>query len=168
MTTIKSYLGWAALAVAIFLSGWWVQGWRKDAQIADLKSSHAQVLTDIASATTEAMRSTLQEERRRYAVVESARNEAEKLTQAAAGDAAKYRSAYSRLLNSTDKMVADLKREYPAIAEGGPTAGASIDMLAHMLGRIGEAAGELAAYGDAARNSGLICERTYDGLSEQP
>lgn len=51
---IKSRLTGAALAVAIFLSGWWVQGWRYEARLSDLKAQHslelAARMTDVAHA----------------------------------------------------------------------------------------------------------------------
>lgn len=49
-------------------------------------------------------------------------------------------------------------------AEGSPPAGDPIGVLADVLGRADQRAGELAEYADSARNAGITCERAYTAL----
>jgi hypothetical protein len=54
----------------------------------------------------------------------------------------------------------------PAIAASGASAGAAGGMPADdVLRRLGEAARQLAAYADATRNAGQLCESDYDALT---
>ncbi|MFC3338842.1 DUF2514 family protein [Paracandidimonas soli] len=163
----RGYGAVAALSVALT---WIVLGWRHDASMARIQAEHAQVLESIATASSDAMKSTLDEERRRYAALENARDNAEKMSATSAADAAAFRAANQRLRNRVNALAADARARYPALAEGGPTAAQAVDMLAYMLGRLGDAAGELAEYGDAARGAGLTCEFIYDSVasSAQP
>ena len=52
----------------------------------------------------------------------------------------------------------------PAASAGSPTTTASADLLSDVQRRIDAAAGLIAAYADAARPAGLLCERDYDAL----
>ena len=56
----------------------------------------------------------------------------------------------------------------PGLAPGRPPANAAGDLLADMLERLDETAGELARYADQARLAGQLCERAYDALTEKP
>jgi hypothetical protein len=66
-----------------------------------------------------------------------------------------------------DALVANTAHRNPALADGGPSkpSGDAVDMLAHMLGRALDAAGQLAVYADKLRIAGLMCERAYDGVA---
>ena len=44
-------IGFVLCAVGLFAAGWLVQGWRMSSQISDLKTTHAEVLRDIAEKT---------------------------------------------------------------------------------------------------------------------
>jgi hypothetical protein len=54
----------------------------------------------------------------------------------------------------------------PAAPAGSAPAHASADLLSDVQRRIDEAAGLIAAYADAARPAGLLCERDYDALRD--
>ncbi len=43
------------VGIALFATGWSVNGWRKDADLADVKRQHAEVLSGIARKTTDAV-----------------------------------------------------------------------------------------------------------------
>ena len=43
------------VGIALFATGWSVNGWRKDADLADVKRQHAEVLAGIARKTTDAV-----------------------------------------------------------------------------------------------------------------
>lgn len=56
----------------------------------------------------------------------------------------------------------------PASAASGPPANAPADLLADMLERTDEIAGELARYADQARIAGQLCVRAYEALTTDP
>lgn len=55
----------------------------------------------------------------------------------------------------------------PAAAAGSAPAAAPADLLSDMLGRIDEAAGEIARHADDARIAGQLCERSYAALRQE-
>ncbi|HDR9034379.1 TPA: DUF2514 family protein [Burkholderia vietnamiensis] len=82
---------------------------------------------------------------------------------AALADAFAARAAAGSLQQRVDQLVAAAR--HPAAAAGSPAAGDALDLLADVLGRAGERAGELAEYADRARIAGQQCERDYDALT---
>lgn len=75
--------------------------------------------------------------------------------------------ASARSLRERARQLADASRQAcPPVAAsaGSAPAEAPADLLAGMLGRIDEAAGELARYADDARTAGQLCERIYDSM----
>lgn len=54
----------------------------------------------------------------------------------------------------------------PRATERGAAAAGAGDLLAELLGRLDQAAGELAEYADQARVSGQLCERSYEALKQ--
>lgn len=54
-----------------------------------------------------------------------------------------------------------------AAAAGGPAAAAPGDLLADLLERVDEAAGQVGRYADQARLAGATCERAYRALTDQ-
>lgn len=52
----------------------------------------------------------------------------------------------------------------PAAPSGRQPADAPGDLLADMLGRVDDAAGEIGRYADQARLAGQLCQRSYDAL----
>lgn len=156
-------VGAVALALA-FGAGWVVNGWRLDAKLARVEGQHAQVLEQLANTATASAQAARAEEARRTAVMEEQRDIAQKIAAAASADADTRAASYRRLRHRIDTLLADAIGSNSALADGGPAAGAPIDMLAHVLSRALEAAGQLAEYADQARGAGLTCERSYDLL----
>lgn len=82
---------------------------------------------------------------------------------AALADAFAARAAAGSLQQRVDQLAAAAR--HPAATAGSPATGDALDLLADVLGRADERAGELAAYADAARIAGQQCERDYDALT---
>lgn len=168
---IKSMIGllagWrgyaAALAVGAAVAGyvaWAIQA----GNIARIELRHSQEQHARDRASLAAYDRLITENARRYAALEAERDTAHKAAAAARTDAAGQRAAAERLRKRAERMVADAVARNPALADGGPAAGATFDLLAHVLSRAIDAAGQLAEYADSARIAGLTCERAYDAL----
>ena len=156
----------AVVAAVAFGSGWAVNGWRMDANLARQESAHAIVLEQMAQATVASIEAARKEEARRTAAVEEQRDLAQKIAAAARADANTRAASERRLRQRINTLLAGAVGSNPALADGGPAAEAPIDMLAHVLGRALEAAGRLAEYADQARGAGLTCERSYDTVRD--
>lgn len=152
----------AAGAVLLGSMIWMIQEWRHGARMAEVLAEHAQERAQHARAALDAVQAARAEEQRRAAAMEDARNEARKQLAAADAAATAARAAERRLRQRIDALVANAARRDPGLAAGGPAAGPAIDMLAHMLGRAVDAAGQLAEHADRSRIAGLTCERAYD------
>lgn len=159
---MKTYLLAGLAGAALVAAGWLAWNWHGDARY---DAGYQMAVKDQQAEAAEEMKKVLEENQRRTAALEIARDNAEKMAATAATDAATARTAAERLRNRANALAADAKRRYPALAEGGPSAGAALDLLTYMLGRLGEAAGQLAEYGDAVRIAGLTCEASYDALT---
>lgn len=167
--SIKAYLITGAVAAALAGGAVWiVQGWRYDAQIAVIERDRATQLEQLAWATVESVEAARSEGTRRTAVVESERDNAKEMARSAIADAVTARADAGRLRGRIGEILTDATRRDPALVDGGPPAGSTVDMLAHVLGRAIDTAEQLAAYADSARIAGLTCERTYDGVRGGP
>ncbi|MBR8201701.1 DUF2514 family protein [Burkholderia vietnamiensis] len=103
------------------------------------------------------------EEQRRTAAQSEVAKDANQQRTAALADAFAARAAAGSLQQRVDQLVAAAR--HPAAAAGSPAAGDALDLLADVLGRADERAGELAEYADRARIAGQQCERDYDALT---
>ncbi|AOK00204.1 DUF2514 family protein [Burkholderia vietnamiensis] len=103
------------------------------------------------------------EEQRRTAAQSEIAKDANQQRTAALADAFAARAAAGSLQQRVDQLVAAAR--HPTAAAGGPAAGDALDLLADVLGRADERAGELAEYADRARIAGQQCERDYDALT---
>ncbi|MDW9227089.1 hypothetical protein C7S15_1656 [Burkholderia cepacia] len=103
------------------------------------------------------------EEQRRTAAQSEIANDANQQRTAALADAFAARAAAGSLQQRVDQLVASAR--HPASAAGSPTAGDALDLLANVLSRADQRAGELAEYADQARIAGQQCERDYDALT---
>ncbi|MGU4696718.1 DUF2514 domain-containing protein [Burkholderia cepacia] len=101
-------------------------------------------------------------QRRTTAQQENANHAAKERDQARA-DAAAAASAADGLRKQVAVLVE--RARHPAAATGSPTAGDALDLLADVLGRADEAAGELAKIADERGIAGQQCERDYDALT---
>ncbi|HDV8348848.1 TPA: DUF2514 family protein [Burkholderia vietnamiensis] len=103
------------------------------------------------------------EEQRRTAAQSEIAKDANQQRTAALADAFAARAAAGSLQQRVDQLVAAAR--HPAAAAGGTATGDALDLLADVLGRADQRAGELAEYADRARIAGQQCERDYDALT---
>ncbi|MFY2569153.1 DUF2514 family protein [Achromobacter ruhlandii] len=169
---LAGWRGYAAAAMVGALTAgsgaWTAQAWRYTAQLADVRAAHAQELDAQAQATVAAVEAVRNEERRRMAAVEIARDDAQKQAAAAAADAVGARDERDRLRARANSLARAAVTRDPALADGSPTGAAAVDLLAHMLGRAVDRAEALAGIADRARITGLTCERAYHSLGGRP
>ena len=152
LTPLSIRLAAYALACALmFGAGWIAQGWRLNAQIAQMQTDQAQALTD-------AIQQARAEEHRRKIALEGIRKDAQDQIAIAVADAAAADTAAVGLQQQVDRLAA---RRCPASTAGSPAADPAGLLLADLLGRIDKRAGELAAYGDRARIAGNACVKAY-------
>lgn len=149
-TTIR--LAAYALACAVlFGAGWIAQGWRLNAQIAQIEADQAQALTA-------AIQQARAEEQRRQVALEGIRKDAHEQIAIAVADAAAADTAAVGLQQQVERLAA---RRCPAAADGSAAADPAGLLLADLLGRIDKRAGELSAYADRARIAGDACVKAY-------
>ncbi|WP_232786568.1 DUF2514 family protein [Achromobacter sp. DH1f] len=165
-------LGWRGYAAAALVGAlaagsgaWTAQAWRYTAQVAEVRAAHAQERDAQAQATVAAVEAVRNEEWRRMAAVEKARDDAQKQASAAAADAAGARDERDRLRTRTNALARAAAAEHPRLADGSPSGTTAVDLLAYMLGRAVDRAEALAGVADRARLAGLTCERSYDVLT---
>ncbi|HDR9288085.1 TPA: DUF2514 family protein [Burkholderia multivorans] len=113
-------------------------------------------------AQLEAVDAARAEEQRRTAAQQEIANDANQQRTAALADAFAARAAAGSLQQRVDQLVAAAR--HPAATPGSPAAGDALDLLADVLGRADQRAGELAEYADRARIAGKQCEADYDSL----
>ncbi|MBN3500930.1 DUF2514 family protein [Burkholderia cenocepacia] len=118
---------------------------------------------DAQKATLAAVDAARAEEQRRTAAQSEIANDANQQRTTALADAFAARAAAGSLQQRVDQLVAAARN--PATAAGSPAAGDALDLLADVLGRADQRAGELAEYADRARIAGQQCERDYDALT---
>ncbi|MDN7729246.1 DUF2514 family protein [Burkholderia orbicola] len=102
------------------------------------------------------------EEQRRTAAQSENAKDANRQRTAALADAFAARAAAGSLQQRVDQLVA--AAHHPAASTGSSATGDALDLLADVLGRADQRAGELAEYADRARIAGQQCERDYDAL----
>lgn len=103
------------------------------------------------------------EEQRRAERQAEITNEAHEQAEKAQADARAAAAAADGLRRRIAQLVA-ASRKHPAAAHPGTAANDPIGVLADVLGRADQRAGELATYADAAHIAGSACERAYDAL----
>ncbi|MFY2835822.1 DUF2514 family protein [Achromobacter xylosoxidans] len=166
-------VGWRGYAAAVLVGALAaggaasaVQAWRYTAQLAEMRADHAEEQAAQATATAAAIEAVRNEERRRMAAVEIARDDAQKQAAAAAADAVGARDERDRLRARANTLARAAVTRDPALADGSPSGAAAVDLLAYMFGRAVDRAEALAGVADRARIAGLTCERIYGGLSK--
>ncbi|MGT2427905.1 DUF2514 family protein [Cupriavidus basilensis] len=158
--------GLALAAAALFAAGWAVNGWRKDAELAELTAGQAQERRNEAYAQVKAVDQARLEEQRRTAAQTEIANDATKKLEGARADLAAANDVSGRLRQRiADLLAASRAAGNPAAAGGSAPTEDPIGMLADVLGRADHRAGILAEYADAARIAGQACERAYDALN---
>lgn len=150
--------GWRGYVFVLVLgaaSGWIVQGWRWNADVAGIERDRAQQIAGaqaLARATEQA----------RWAAREGVIDDAKKQAAAAAADADTARAAAERLRG----QVAVLQRRVrnTAVASRSEATGDLVGVLAKLFGDADDAAGILAKDLDASRTAGMTCEAAYESL----
>ncbi|WP_343726706.1 DUF2514 family protein [Burkholderia seminalis] len=147
---------WLAVIVAaiVGLAGGYFKGHADGVRTTAAAAQRAQ-LDAVAAARAE--------EQRRAAAQSEIAKDANQQRTAALADAFSARAAAGSLQQRVDQLVAAAR--HPAVAAGSPAAGDALDLLADVLGRADQRAGELAEYADRARIAGQQCERDYDALT---
>jgi len=157
------WLAGAALAIAL-LGALYAFGERRYA--AGAAGVQSQWAAERARQTAEALKASeaaRAEEQRRAAAQQEVQRDAQLQVDQARADAAAARAAGGRLRDqlAAFRRAAGSNTAAPA---GGAAAGDPLGVLADVLERADERAGDLAAYADAARIAGAACERSYDAL----
>ncbi|MHA6885739.1 DUF2514 family protein [Ralstonia pseudosolanacearum] len=121
---------------------------------------------DAASAQLKAVSEARIEEQRRTQKQSEIANDAKQQADTALADAGRARAESGRLRERIAALVAAGRAtESPAATGGSQAAGDLLDVLADVLVRADQRAGDLAQYADAARIAGLACERSYAALT---
>lgn len=122
---------------------------------------------EMAVARAHAERIQRDEEQRRQFEIERVRNDARKQIQQAAADAAAATAAADGLRQQAQRLAARASEGCgnPGLTIRSKAAATAGVVLANVLARADEAAGELAAAYDRARAAGAACERAYDAVS---
>jgi Protein of unknown function (DUF2514) len=152
--------------VTLFGSGWWAYSEGKKSGTADVR---AQWDAANAISTEKAMRAQAAartEEMRRTAELEGIANEAVKKAQESAAAASAAVGAGQRLRQRAEALAARCGGSggHSALAGSGKAASAPGDLLYDVLGRLDEAAGQLAAAADQRGIAGQACVSAYEAL----
>ncbi|MET3554772.1 DUF2514 family protein [Burkholderia sp. 567] len=132
-------------------------GYSKGHRDADQSAKVADQAKQIDDLTTERS-----EIRRQLAAQQEIATDAAKERDQARRDAAAADGAADGLRKQVAALVADVRRA--GASAGSPATGDALDLLADVLGRTDEAAGELAKIADERGIAGQQCERSYDAL----
>ncbi|HHY6927773.1 TPA: DUF2514 family protein [Burkholderia ambifaria] len=100
--------------------------------------------------------------RRRLVAQQGVATDAAKERDQARADAAVADGVANGLRKQVAALVADVRRA--GASAGSPATGDALDLLADLLSRTDEAAGELARIADERGIAGWQCERSYDAL----
>ncbi|MBV7439050.1 MULTISPECIES: DUF2514 family protein [Aeromonas] len=124
--------------------------------------------TRLATARIKAEQEAREEEQRRQAEIDEVRNHAQEEIAQAQADAAAAGIESGRLLEQARRLAARASQcaSGTGAPQGGQATGQPAVVLADLLSRADERAGELAAAYDRARASGLACERAYLSLTQ--
>ena len=172
---------WSALAwtVAFGVLGAAFVGQREitasvQVKLAQAESRIDKLVGDYAKAESDARRQALEHERAiaakeqfLTATLEANAKETQRAKFAIAADRDRARAAEHRLRDQLATLVQRYRADgtpsaNPAAAGQQPPAGDAIGVLADVLGRADQRAGELADAADRAHAAGLACERDYD------
>lgn len=163
----------AALAVAAASGAALVQTLRladARAELAQARQDQADYAAAAAQATADAVQAARDEEQRRAAAIQEIADAASNALAVARADAVRARAAADRLRRAAETYAAahcGAAPEDPAVAPGSAPATGPGLVLADVLGRADDTAGDLAAAFDAARAAGLACQRAYDSLTAE-
>ena len=152
------------LAALLAGAGWWARGIQAQRDAAQAAATQAQALRTLAEAATAASEQDRQAEQAAAGRIHEVITHAHAEAQAARRDAAAADRTAERLRQHLARLTAPASQAAsdPAAAPGGPPAGGTGLVLAKLLGRADDRAGQLAAFADQAHIAGSACERAYD------
>lgn len=157
--------------VLVLLGAWAGYAWRDNtanAELAECKRLHAADREAAASAASAAEATYRAREAQIHAQHQEIVHDAHAQTNQARVDADRVRAALERLRRHLAAAPAGGggAAAHPAVASSSSPGSATADLPADLFGRLGEAAGELAAAADTARTAGAACERAYGALAD--
>lgn len=133
----------------------------------DVRAEWGKAQAKAAEIALVAERAARAEEQRRVAAQQEIVNDHANDVAAARRDNDDARVAGDQLRAQINRVTAAcLAARDPALAGGGTTADATIDMLAELQRRADDAAERIARYADEASAAGRACERSYDALNK--
>jgi hypothetical protein len=162
---------WVALAFAAVLAALGVQTMRLNhahTRYAQLEARIAEERQRAAEAARIAEQEAREEEQRREQRKQEIIDAVEERTELAKASAADAERAAAGLRERLAAFTAAVRRatkdSQPAKRGEGKQDSDSLDMLAGVLQRSDDGAGEMASYADRLRIAGIACEQAYDGL----
>lgn len=157
-----------AIVVAVLIAalGW---QWGR-AERAGRQADQYQVERDAALQSLAKEHEARTEEVRRHAALQDALNAEYRARQEVEADLRRADAAAVGLRDRARQLAAAARcpARSAEAAASSPPAEAPGDLLADMLLRIDEAAGELGRHADQSRLAGQLCERAYDALTSEP
>lgn len=167
---LRMWLPRLLLVAGVALLGWWLHhsidaaGYtRADLEWQAKWNKQAEAM---AKAKADAVVLAREEEQRRQSEIDKVRQDAEKQIAMAESDAAAASAAADSLHEQARRLEARANQcaGNPAASQPGQATAQPGVVLADVLRRADERAGELAAAYDRSRAAGLACERAYDAL----
>ena len=143
------------LAGASFAAGWYVTGLRHESRAAQASEQTAIAVAEAASAARA-------EEARRYDALNAIATQTQAQLDRAQVDRRRADSAARSLRDAANAAASTACN--PSTPAPSEAASAPAMVLANVLGRIDEAAGELAATLDASHAAGIGCQVSYDAV----
>lgn len=124
---------------------------------------------ELSEAKTKAVTLAREEEQRRQSAIDKVRQDAEQQIARAEADAAVADAAADSLREQAKRLAARAGQctSHPTATQSGKATAQPSVVLADVLGRADERAGQLAAAYDRARAAGLTCEAAYDALRNE-
>jgi len=161
---------WAALRVLgpavgalLVAGGLWLHGYSTGGDRAEQR--HAAERAELMAQALRASEEQRAIEAQRQAALRQEVTRARDRQAIALRDAATAAAAAERLRDALATARACPASGDSAATHAGPTAGATADLLDLVQRRLDDAAGQLAAFADAAHGAGTACERAYDALT---
>lgn len=162
----------AALALSLMIKSLHADGYRKGAAATEAawQSKWDRQLASHAQALADASERQRQIEHRYQEQLESIQHDGQLRLDAALADAAAAADESDRLQRTARELARRAGRQCPAAttAASGQTTQPAAVLLADVLGRADQRAGELAALADRAIAAGIACQRAYDAVRSQP
>lgn len=134
---------------------------------AESRIQYTQYVAQVESTARKVAQEARVEEQRRAAVIQEVSNVARTEIERAQADVAAATSVSERLRQRIAALTAKCNRgtEDSPPTGGGEAADTTADLRAIVLGRLDQAAGDLAEYADRARSAGAACERIADAIA---